>query len=85
MNDANKIRIKSFFRGLLGLIMLIIWFMNLVGTTSYIFWASSTMVDAGIIQDGFKLFGVLNILASAMAYPAVKRGWDLLMDTAKPE
>lgn len=80
---SNNKSSNQSWKGLLGFFILIVWFMNLVGTTAYIFWASNQMVNAGMIESGFKLFGVLNILASAMAFPAVQKGYRLV--TGKSE
>ena len=59
--------------------------MNLIGGTAYHFWASKTLLDAEIIHSGFGIYGVFNILVSAMAFPLVLWAWHLLMDEKKSE
>ena len=66
MNIEKTItKFSSFF-------ILIIWFMNLVGTTGYIVWASSKLVELGE-SSGFWYFGILNVVVSFLAFPAIKK------------
>lgn len=58
--------------------ILIAWFMNLVGTTAYIFWASNLLQKLGEIDSGFGLFGYLNLVVSALVFPQVKRAFQTL-------
>lgn len=85
----SKIKEKLENSGILGRIaaflILLVWAMNLIGGTAYHFWASKTLLDAEIIHSGFGIYGVFNILVSAMAFPLVLCAWHLLMDEKKPE
>ena len=56
----------------LSFFILIIWFMNLVGTTGYIIWASSKLTELGE-SSGFWYFGILNVVVSFLAFPAIKK------------
>lgn len=84
-------KIKDFLEnsGFLGravaLIALFVWVVNLLGGTAYHFWASKTLLDAEIIHSGFGIYGVFNILVSAMAFPLVLWAWHLLMDDEKKQ
>lgn len=64
-------KFKAFAKTILSFFFLIVWFMNLVGTTSYIFWASNTLVELG--ESGFSVFGVINLIISLSAFPMVKK------------
>ncbi len=85
----SKIKDKLENSGILGRIaaflILLVWAMNLIGGTAYHFWASKTLLDAEIIHSGFGIYGVFNILVSAMAFPLVLWAWHLLMDEKKSE
>ena len=85
----SKIKEKLENSGILGRIaaflILLVWAMNLIGGTAYHFWASKTLLDAEIIHSGFGIYGVFNILVSAMAFPLVLWAWHLLMDEKKSE
>lgn len=59
--------------------ILIAWFMNLVGTTAYIFWASTVLQELGEIDSGFGLFGFLNLLMSAWLFPNIRRVFKTLI------
>lgn len=56
----------------LSFLIMIIWFMNLVGTTGYIIWASGKLVELGE-SSGFWYFGILNVVVSFLAFPAIKK------------
>ena len=58
---------------------LIAWFMNLVGTTAYIFWASTVLQELGEIESGFGLFGFLNLILSACFFPQVRKVFKTLI------
>ncbi len=85
----SKIKDKLENSGILGRIaaflLLLVWAMNLIGGTAYHFWASKTLLDAEIIHSGFGIYGILNLLVSAMAFPIVLWAWELLMDAPKPK
>lgn len=53
--------------------ILIAWFMNLVGTTAYIFWASHLLKELGEIDSGFGLFGWLNLVVSILVFPTIRK------------
>jgi len=84
-------KIKDFFSSgnavvkVLSFIGLFIWVVNLIGGTAYHFWASKTLVDAGIIKTGFGIYGIFNILVSAAAFPLVLKAWNVIMDNKKGE
>lgn len=79
-------KIKDFLEnsGFLGRIaaflILLVWAMNLIGGTAYHFWASKTLLDAEIIHSGFGIYGIFNLLVSAMAFPLALWAWHLLME-----
>jgi len=83
----SKIKDKLEHSGILGRIaaflILVVWAFNLIGGTAYHFWASKTLLDAGIIHSGFGIYGIFNLLVSAMAFPLVLWAWRLLMDEQK--
>lgn len=65
-------KFKAFAKNILSFFFLIIWFMNLVGTTGYLFWASNTLVEL-VEYPGFGVFGVINLIVSLSAFPMVKK------------
>ena len=65
-------KFKAFAKTLLSFFFLIVWFMNLVRTTGYIFWASNTLVELGK-SSGFSVFVVINLIISLSAFPMVKK------------
>ena len=83
----SKIKDKLEHSGILGRIaaflILVVWAVNLIGGTAYHFWASKTLLDADIIHSGFGIYGIFNLLVSAMAFPLVLWAWRLLMDEQK--
>ena len=58
--------------------ILIAWFMNLVGTTAYIFWASNVLKELGEIESGFGLFGWLNLVVSILVFPTIRKAFKSL-------
>ena len=65
-------KIEKTLTKFLSFFILIVWFMNLVGTTGYIIWASSKLVELGE-SSGFWYFGILNVVVSSLAFPAIKK------------
>lgn len=65
-------KFKALAKTFLSLLFLVVWVMNLVGTTGYIFWASNKLIELGE-SAGFNLFGVLNLIVSLSAFPLVKK------------
>ena len=90
-NYAAMSKIKDYLEnsGVVGRIVafliLVVWCVNLIGGTAYHFWASKTLLEAEIIHSGFGIFGIFNLLVSAMAFPIVLWAWNLLMDAPKPK
>lgn len=80
-------KIKDYLEngGILGWIaaflFLFVWVVNLIGGTASHLWAGHRLVEAGIIQSGFGLFAILNIIVSAAVFPLVVKAWKLLTDT----
>lgn len=72
VNSGIVGRIVAFF-------VLIVWVLDLVGCTGYLFWASKTLVASGMIHSGFGFFGVVNLLVSLFALPVAIYALALLL------
>lgn len=70
--------IKRILLKFLSFFTIIIWFMNLVGTTGYIIWASSKLEEL-VESSGFWYFGIFNIIVSFMAFPIIKKAYNNLV------
>lgn len=67
----NKIT-NAVIRILAGFLLLV-WAVDFLGGTAWLFWCSTALFKSGAINHEFTLFAWLNILVCLMALPAV--GW----------